>query len=137
MPITRTAFGTDPGPRDSLEDTVRAIELAIQASRKWELSAQLVFDGVGGHSYGEVASALGAECFLGHLAGKLAGGMLWDNWTSPSPDSILDLLIESLAFANHAKEDFHPTTYRLNSRGRQSGYGCGAASENVLDHVRR
>ncbi len=100
MTVTRTVFSTDPGPRDSLEDTVRAIELAIQASRKWELSAHLVCDGVGGHSYGEVASALGAECFLGHLAGKLVGGMLWDNWTSPSPDSILDLLIESLAFAN-------------------------------------
>jgi len=64
------ASHTDKGPRETLEDAVRAFTVIEHGTGRWGLSAG-VFDGVGGNDYGEIASNLAAEIAVAQMTAAL------------------------------------------------------------------
>ena len=98
---TRICSASDQGPRESLEDAFSAFDLSIHLP-DLDITALLVFDGVGGSDHGEVASALARDrirCYLAAFFCSLCPD------TCPSelaPDAILDVLGKSLAAGNRA-----------------------------------
>jgi len=102
MPITRIALGTDPGPRDSLEDTAGAFQLAVHGPVRTEVLALLLFDGVGGNAYGEVASALALRQISSDLAATFAATCCQSHPGDLAPDNIMDVLAGGLDAANQA-----------------------------------
>jgi len=100
MPITRTFFKINAGPRENIEDTAKFFEMIIWILRRLELTFLVVCDGVGGLNYGEVASAMGTNCLCSSLASKFSGGMSELDFSALSPDSVLSILEKAFVFAN-------------------------------------
>jgi protein phosphatase len=105
--MIRTAFCSDRGPRNNLEDAVRAAFLGNALPTQQEITILVVCDGVGGQRCGEVAAMLGTVQIIAFLTAFFAGH---DSDSSIPPDIVLDGLGQALRQANdvilrHIEED--------------------------------
>jgi protein phosphatase len=115
----------DQGPRDNLEDT--SLTISIQPPSPAEpIRLCLVADGVGGHNFGEVASAIGLHVIVTHLVADLT----LPGAAEQQPAAIRDLLIESIGRANDAILDAANQNTRLS--GMSTTVVCSLVVGGVL-----
>jgi len=98
----RTAFGTDQGPRENLEDAVHIFAIKHLLVIAWEALVLMVLDGVGGHKGGGVASNLATTEISAYLAAFLAASRTLEDRSGFHPEVIIEALKQSLAWANEA-----------------------------------
>ena len=94
----RTAMHITQGPRENVEDCGRAFAIVHDSSTKTKIQVLTVFDGVGGHSHGEIASLLASQ----HVASFLATFCLTAlaEHDRIAPDRILETMVDALHTAN-------------------------------------
>lgn len=98
----KTAFRTERGPRENLEDAVHVFSITPLLAGFREAVVLMVLDGVGGINHGEVASNLAGSELGAYLAGFLAAHQTSSNTRSLPPATILEMLRQALACANEA-----------------------------------
>ena len=127
--MSQTSFHTDMGPRENLEDAGRAVVFNDLVPDGPKTTSLVVADGVGGNSFGEVASALVVQALVTFLLAAIAAssGQLL---TSGGPDLAVDLLIRGLYRANDLI--LHRATQDPRLRGMSTTVVCALIIEDIL-----
>ena len=99
--MTRIAFRTDQGHRDTLEDAAGGAIVRLEAP-ELEIAILTIADGAGGHNAGEVASSICIARACSSLAARFAGGMAEGMINVSAPDAVVACLVNSLDIANRA-----------------------------------
>jgi len=98
--MTRVAFYTDIGLRDSIEDRAKTLMIQDATSEPTEVAVLVVADGAGGRAGGEIASELAVRTVLPLVVSDLAGLSSQELGINLAPDTVEDVLTQALVCAN-------------------------------------
>ncbi|MFC1805375.1 PP2C family protein-serine/threonine phosphatase [Planctomycetota bacterium] len=128
MGLTKIACHTDPGPRENLEDALATFEMRLPVGGA--LRGNIVCDGVGGHSYGEVASSTSVVTIASSLIASLGRARISPSDAVPPDDTVRDCLRRALQEANRAIVD--AANERQDIRGMSTTVVCAVAVDSKL-----
>jgi len=100
--VNHIAIHSDPGPRDTMEDAALAFSLPRGTPEFDATHVLLVFDGVGGQCFGEVASAEGVRHLASSLFAMLAARSVGLNSDSLGAEHVVAAMCQALQMANQA-----------------------------------
>jgi protein phosphatase len=124
--MAKIAHHLDRGPRERLEDAVKAFHLKNYGALESEIISLTLSDGVGGINGGDIASSLGVEL----IAMLLASAMTSPGDATKTADGVINLLRSVLERANAAIVDRAEDDPKLS--GMAATVVCALILENFL-----